>query len=165
MGGNVAVAAARQLSDRARAVVLVDTYRRLGAPRSAEERRTVMAPFRANFRETTSSYVRGMFPADADLALVRSVAEDMAAAPPDIALAALESNLLFGSTIIESLKEIEAPVTAINADVEPSDVSSLKRIGLEVLTMRGVGHFLMMEDPHSFNLILQQVVSKLRPPK
>ena len=162
MGGNVAVAAAQQMGDRVKGVVLVDTYRKLGAPRSVEEIQTVMAPFRANFKGTTGSYVRGMFAADADRGLVQYVAEDMTAAPPDVALSALEHNLTFARSITETFESIKAPLTAINSEVQPTDMASLEKLGIEVLTMRGAGHFLMMEDPQTFNDLLQQAVSEPR---
>ncbi len=158
MGGNVAVAAARRLGKRVKGVVLVDTYRKLGSPRSPEEVQEVLAPFRANFKDATGPYVRGMFGAGADEALVQRVAEHMSAAPPSIAVPALESSLTFGRTITETLKGLEVPIIALNA--RPTDVESMQRYGVEVMTMPRVGHFLMMEAPRSFNDLFKQVIFK-----
>jgi hypothetical protein len=79
----------------------VDTYRKLGSPRSAEEIQNVLRPFRTNFKATTDAYVRGMFGAGADEQLVQQVATNMAAAPPEIAVPALQSSLTFGRDITE----------------------------------------------------------------
>lgn len=157
MGGTVAIAAARQLGKRVRAVVWVDSYRKLGSPRSSEEVEEVLAPFRANFKETTGAYVRGLFGPDADEALVNRVAEHMSAAHPAIAISALESSLTFGRTITETIKEV--PIAAINACAPADDVESIQRHGVEVVTLPSTGHFPMMEAPRSFNKLLKQVVS------
>ena len=63
MGGDVAVAAARRLGQRVNGVVWLDTYRQLGTNRTADEVEALVRPFRTDFRETTRSFVRGMFPA------------------------------------------------------------------------------------------------------
>jgi pimeloyl-ACP methyl ester carboxylesterase len=160
MGGNVAVAAALHLGERVKGVVWVDTYKKLGSPRPAEEIQKVLAPFRANFKDTTEAYVRGMFPASADETLVRRVAEDMAAAPPTIAVSALEASMTFGRTITETLKGLKARIIAINADEPPTDVPSMLRHRVQVVIMPGVGHFLMMEAEGRFNSLLKEVLSK-----
>jgi pimeloyl-ACP methyl ester carboxylesterase len=161
MGGNVAVAAARLIAKRTEAVVWVDTYRKLGSPRSAEEIQELLAPFRENFQARTDSYVRGMFGPRAGEALVQMVAERMAAAPPAIAVPALESSLSFGRTITETLGEIDAPIVAINAAAPLADVQSMQRYGVEVVTMPDVGHFPMMESPQSFNGALEAVLERV----
>jgi pimeloyl-ACP methyl ester carboxylesterase len=160
MGGNVAVAAALHLGKQVQGMIWVDTYKRLGAPRSPEEIQQVLAPFRADFQKTTEAYVRGMFPAGADKTLVRRVAKDMAASPPSIAVAALEASLIFGRTITQTLEGVEARIIAINADEPPTDVPSMRRHGVEVVTMRGVGHFPMMEAAERFNSLLDEIVSE-----
>lgn len=39
-----------------------------------------------------------------------------------------------------------------------AEVASLERHGVEVMTLSGVGHFLMMEDPRGFNRALREAV-------
>jgi pimeloyl-ACP methyl ester carboxylesterase len=161
MGGNVAAAAAIHLGERVQALVWVDSYRKLGSPRSLEEIDALLAPFKADFEAHTRSYVRGMFPTDADEGLVKRVAEDMSKAPPAIAVPALESSLAFGRTITPRLEELHSPVVAINAQAPPADVESLRSHGVETLTMPGVGHFPMMEAPDAFNALLMRALSKV----
>jgi pimeloyl-ACP methyl ester carboxylesterase len=102
MGGTVAISAALHLGGRVKGVVWVDTYKRLGSPRSPEEIQKVLAPFKVNFRDTTEAYVRGMFPPGADETLVRRVAGEMAATPPAIAVSALEGSMVYARTITEA---------------------------------------------------------------
>ena len=161
MGGDVIVEAARRLPGRVAGLIWVDTYSTLGRPRTPEQVKAFMAPLHASFVETTRGLVRSMFPPGADRTLVERVAMDMSAAPPAVALGALESAVTFDREIPAALRQLDLPVVAINPDNRPTDVASMERHGVEVVLMPGVGHFLMMEDPERFNRILGTVIDKL----
>ena len=161
MGGDVIVEAARRLEGMVAGLVWVDVYKRLGAPRTPEQVRTQMAPFRADFIPATHYFVRDMFPPGADPLLVDRVAADMAAAPRAIALEAMESAMTCEAAITAGLQELRLPAVAINPDDRPTDLESMARYGIEVVLMPGVGHFPMMEDPERFNALLRQVAAKL----
>jgi pimeloyl-ACP methyl ester carboxylesterase len=161
MGGDVIVAAARQLRGRVAGLVWIDAYKQLGTPRTPEQLQALLAPFRANFVEATRTFVRGMFPASSNRSLVERVAMEMSAAPPTVGLGALESAMSFDREVPRALQELKLPVVAINPDYRPTDVASMKRYGVEVVFMSGVGHFLMMEDPERFNRLLRTVIDKL----
>jgi pimeloyl-ACP methyl ester carboxylesterase len=161
MGGDVIVEAARRLLGRVAGLVWVDVYNQLGSPRDPEVIQKVLAPFRANFVDTTRTFVRGMFGENANRALVERIALDMSAAPPDVALGAMESAVSFDREMPGTLKALRLPVIAINADYRPTDAASLERHRVEVVIMRGVGHFPMMEDPQRFNPLLEAAIRKL----
>ena len=59
------------------------------------------------------------------------------------------------------MQELGVPVIAINPDNGETDVASLKRDGVDVVLVPGVGHFLMMEDPDGFNPLLSEAVGRL----
>jgi len=107
------------------------------------------------------AFVRGMFPPTSDRALVERVAADMSAAPPRVALGALQSAMSFDREVPRALQELKVPVVAINPDYRPTDVASMRRYGVEVVIMPGVGHFLMMEDPERFNRLLETEIDTL----
>ena len=161
MGGDVIVEAARRLRGRVAGLVWIDTYRKLHAPASAERIEAFFAPFRDDFEGCTRAFVRGMFPATADEALVEWIAADMSSAPQEIALQAIVSAWRNGREMPAALAELELPTVAINPDHPPSDLESLRRHGVELVTMPGVGHFPMMEDPERFNRVLGSVIDKL----
>ncbi len=161
MGGDVIVEAARRLPGRVAGLVWVDAYRRLGISRTPEEVQALMAPFRTAFEETTRTFVRGMFLPDTDESLAEWVVADMSAAPPGIALGALEAAVTFDRELTEALRELNLPVVAINPDGGPTDIESMRRYGVDVVVMPGVGHFLMMEDPAGFNPLLTEVIERL----
>ena len=161
MGGDVIVEAAVRLPGRIAGLVWVDTYRSLGKGRSPEEVERFAAPFRSDFPSSTREFVRTMFPASADPGLVDRVVEDMASAPPEVALSALEHAISFKPEIVSSLPSLRLPFVAINPDDGgPTDVEGLERYGIETVLLPGVGHFLMMEDPDAFNRALAGVVER-----
>ena len=160
MGGDVILEAAGRLPGRVAGLVWVDTYRQLGTPRSAEQVQEMLAPFRTGFVEATRNFVRARFPTDADRSLVERVVADMSAAPPEIAVGALESSIRYDREIPRALQELELPIVAINTDTPPTDVPSLERHGVEVILMPAVGHLLMMEAPERFNRLLRTVLDR-----
>ncbi len=160
MGGDVIVEAARLMPDRIRGLVWVDTYRTLGKPRTEKEVEEFLAPFRVDFVETTRKLVREMFIPNSDPALVNHVVADMSAAPAEVALETLGKAISFDREILKGLRELKAPIVAINPDYRPTDVEALQRHGVKVVTMSRVGHFLMMEDPETFNRLLARVIEE-----
>lgn len=162
MGGDVIVEAARLMPDRVAGLVWVDTYNTLGKPRDREEVEKFMAPFRADFVTKVRKFVREMFVSSSDQALVDWVATDMSAAPPEVAVLALEETITFDREILTGLRDLKVPIVAINSDYWPTDVEALQRYGVKVVLMSGVGHFLMMEDPGTFNRLLGEVIEEFR---
>jgi pimeloyl-ACP methyl ester carboxylesterase len=159
MGGDVIVEAAVRLSSQVLGLVWVDAYRTLGGPpASRDEVENFIAPFRTDFPKATRRFVGGMFPSGSKEELAEWVVSDMAAAPPDVALSALEHAITFEPSILSSLRVIGRPVVAINPDYKPTDVEALRRYGVKTVLMSGVGHFAMMEDPETFNRILAETV-------
>ena len=161
MGGDVIVEAARRLPGRVRGLVWVDVYKQLQTHRSPEQIQTFMSPFRGDFVERTRAFVRGMFPPSADQSLVERVATDMSSAPPAVALGAIESAISFDREIPRALQELQLRVVAINPDSPSTDIASMKRHGVDVVLMSGVGHFPMMEDPERFNRLLRVAIEKI----
>lgn len=164
MGGDVILEAARRLPGHLKGLIWVDAYRQLADFHTPEQVEVRLAPFRAAFVETTRTFVRAMFTAEADESLVERVVADMSAAPPAVAIGALESALGFGRTVPALLQELNLPLIAINPADPPTDVESMQRHGVEVIQMDGVGHFPMMEAEQDFNKLLLQAIRGLAHP-
>jgi pimeloyl-ACP methyl ester carboxylesterase len=161
MGGDVIAEAARRLKGRVAGLIWVDTYKRLGTPRTDDELAAIMRPFRANFAETTKQFVRGMFLPAADPALVAMVVDDMSSAPAEVGIGALESALRYDREMPSALAELKLPVIAINPEAPATDVASMSKHGVEVIVMSDVGHFPMLEAPDRFNRLLRTAVEKI----
>ncbi len=162
MGGDVVVEAALQLRPRVRGLVWLDTYRSLdgsGSDAATEaETATFMAPFRADFAAATRAFVRRIAGAGTDPDLVGWIADDMAAAPPAIALDAMRHAVGNERAAIAGLRHAAVPAVAINPADPPTDVASLARHGVATAVLPAVGHFLMLQDPGGVNRLLDEVV-------
>ena len=160
MGGDVIVEAARQLGDRVIGLVWVDTYDTLDEPIGPEGLVAFMEPFRADFVAKTRDFVREMFLPGADPELVERIVDDMSAAPPAIALDALEHSFGNDQAVLDGLRAVNKPVITINPEQPPTDVEGLRRHGVETVSMADVGHFPMLEVPERFNRVLEATIER-----
>ena len=106
-------------------------------------------------------FVRAMFLPTSDPGLVETVVGAMSAAPPEIAVAALESALRYDRDMPAALAELKLPVIAINPETPPTDVASMTQHGVDVMVMSDVGHFPMLESPDRFNRLLRTAIEKI----
>lgn len=158
-GGSVIVEAAQRMPDRVIGLVGADTFNDLDLERTPEEVENLLQPFIEDFAETTQASVKAnAFVAASDSSLVTQIATDMAAAPPDVAIAAARDFFLWKAS--EGLPKIQAPMKLINSDMGPTNIEAAERYGVDVLLMSGVGHFVMMEDPDTFNRLLTEVIEE-----
>lgn len=156
MGGDAIVFAARQLGDRLTGLVWVDAFRSLGheTASSPDAVEAFVAPFRDDLVGSVDRFARGMFPASADAGLIDRIAADMSAGSVEMAVGSIRYALNREPPILEALPHISAPKVAINPDIAPTDVESLREHGFEPIVLESVGHFLMLEDPGQFNPVL-----------
>lgn len=162
MGGDVIAEAAVRMPDRVAGLVWADVYRSLGKPRTPDELEEFLVPFREDFVNATRAFVRAMFVQRSDPDLVEWVVADMSAAPPAVALDAMAHAIGNDRAILARLRDSAAPIVAINPDYQPNDIAALKHWGVRTMLMSGVGHFLMMEDPTTFNRLLDETVAEFK---
>ncbi len=161
MAGDVNMEAAKLLTGRVVGLIGADTYHEFGQGVTPEQLAEITAPFRIDFASTMNGFVRGMFAENSDSALVDWVAADMSAAPPEVAISALESYL--SSNALEELKEASVPIRAINSDKWPTDLETNQEnaASYDLKLMPGIGHFVMQEDPVTFNRLLHETLDEL----
>jgi pimeloyl-ACP methyl ester carboxylesterase len=158
MGGDVIVETALRLPDRVTGLVWADTYGALGEPQTSEEIEAFVAPFREDFVSAARSFMRRVLGPNADADLVEWVTAEVSAAPPEIAVDVMRHAVGNDRAILAVLRRLTAPVVAINPDNGHTDAESLRRYGVSAVLMPGVGHFLMMEDPETFNRLLGEAI-------
>ena len=159
MGGLVIVEAARCLPTAVIGLVGVDTWRNVEQIRTPDQIAQMVTPLRANFKEAAGAFVRARFVATSDPALVQRVVAAMSAAPPDIAVAAAEAICEYDRHLPAGLQEVNVPKSTINA--RPTNLAAAQRLGIAVMQISGVGHFVMMEDAPAFNRLLDEALQKL----
>jgi pimeloyl-ACP methyl ester carboxylesterase len=163
MGGPVIIETARQMPERAIGLVGADTFLDLGKHYTQQQIDAFVAPFERDFAAATSKLVGGMFLSDADPALVEWVVADMCLARPAVGIGAMRQ--LAGFDPREALKHVRKPIYCINSDMRPTNIQAGQRLAVafEVKLMSGVGHFVMLEDPKTFNKLLSQTISEISP--
>jgi pimeloyl-ACP methyl ester carboxylesterase len=164
MGGPVAIEAARLLGDRVIGIIGVDTFKTIGAPLpSTAQLDAIAKPFEANFIGHTRELVAGHFFAPGgDQQLAQKIAYDMSLSPPKVAIPALRAVLAYD--FAPPLKEVSAPIVAINSDLgEPVNELRIRKVlpKFRAVVIPGSGHFLMMDDAARFNPALEAEVQAL----
>jgi pimeloyl-ACP methyl ester carboxylesterase len=158
MGGAVIIEAAKLIPDKVIALIGIDTYQNLEQDMPEEAVTQFLAAFKTDFAGTTRTFIKRLFPANADSALVESVAADAAAAPQDVATSALAN--VFRYKPRAALEGLKIPVYAVNGDLYPTNVEAGKRVAysFDVQVIPGSGHFPMLEKPAVFNERLGETI-------
>lgn len=161
MGGPVAIEAARLLKGRVIGIVGVDTFKTIGAPvPSKAQVDAIVKPFEADFIGHTRTLVADTFFAPgSDKTLAGKIAYDMSLSPPKVGIPSLRAALEYD--FAGPLKDVDVPIVAINSDLgEPVNEARIRKVlpKFRAVTLRGDGHFLMMEDPQRFNPALESEI-------
>ncbi len=165
MGGPVSVAAATAMPDRVVGIIGVDTFQGVVQEFSAEVAQSWLSPLREDFRNAAPAFVAGMFIDETDASLRDWVIADMAAAPPEVAVSAMEHMLadMVSGQAREAFARLEVPIVAINADIWPTDIDGNRQVrsDFDAVIMENTDHFLHMAEPDAFNKKLATVISGL----
>ena len=163
MGGFVILEAARRIPQLVIGLVGVDTLQNFEDKLTQEQIDEMLTPLRSNFVEFSRNFVTSMFTPTSDSALVEKIANDMSSAPQVVGIGALEGYIDFqNNEIIRVLQEVQAPIVCINSDKYPTNVETNQRYApsFQAKIMSGVGHFNMIEDPETFNRLLEESVQE-----
>jgi len=163
MGGYVILEAARIIPEKVIGLVGADTLNDFEFKFTQEQIDEWFKPFHANFAEATKNLVRTMFTPNSDPALMEKIAADMSSAPPEVGLGAFEGMISFhNNDYLKVVQEVQAPLTCINSDMDPTNVEVNRRYmpSFKAKIMSGIGHFLMMEDPETFNRLLEETLQE-----
>jgi len=161
MGGYAIIEAARLEPDRVIGLVGVDTFHNFETEYPRGQIEEFVDGFMENFEENTNQFVRDMFPPGSDPNIVERVSADMSSAPPWVGISALQEYFFYD--VKEALKDIRVPIFCINTDLVATDVKAGRRhaVSFDVKLMPGLSHFMMIEDPETFNKLLDETISEI----
>ncbi|WP_444678240.1 alpha/beta fold hydrolase [Halomonas sp. E19] len=162
MGGPVAVEAAHLMPERVIGIIGVDTFHDMAAPLSQAEIDAMLAPIQQDFVSAAAHFVTSMFIDTTDANLRDWVVQDMAAAPPQVAISAMQEMLTrhADGEAARRFEQLSVPVVAINADLWPTDIDANRQLlaKFDAVIMEGTDHFLHMARPAAFNRELERII-------
>jgi len=162
LGGPAVLEAARRVPGRVAGLVLVDSWVDFEQRFPAEEVEKYVSALQADYRATTTAIVsQYLFSASTPEPVKARVLETVLSEPQEIGVAVTRSSMTYSP--LPALREIKAPIRAINSDLFPTKVEGNRRYapGYQAAIMKGAGHYLMLEQPEAFNALLAEALREL----
>ncbi|MCJ7806458.1 MAG: alpha/beta hydrolase, partial [Clostridia bacterium] len=121
MGGTVIAEAARLMPTRVIGLIGIDTLENIEYPMTREELDQMIAPLKKDFQTGSREFVKEMISPRTDPLLRQWILSDMSAAPPHVALSAMNEMMLQYITgkAAKIFDEIRIPVITVNGDLWP----------------------------------------------
>jgi pimeloyl-ACP methyl ester carboxylesterase len=165
LGGPVALEAGLLLPDRVIGVIgaeaFYDAWADPGFAKAVDQ-------LRPDFAARTRAFIRkAMFLPTSPAPLADSIADDMAAAPPEIAMPSIDSLLRWSrDRQAAAASALSAPTGLILVAGGSAGTTKFQRAregqpSLGVAEVPGTGHFLMLEVPGAFNAKLRELLSRV----
>jgi pimeloyl-ACP methyl ester carboxylesterase len=162
MGGPVVLEAARRMPDRVKGIVLVDTLLDVEQRTPASEIEAFAAQLAADYKTMVTKMSESYLFAPATPAAVRErVVRHALALPAGASVGMLREAWAYDP--LPALREIRAPIRAVNADKFPTNLEANRRHmpGYEAAIVPGSGHYPMLEDPARFGPALDQAIAQV----
>lgn len=166
MGGSVIAEAARFMPDRVVGLIGVDTLENVEYPLTQEEFTKMLAPFEANFQTGAREFVSHMISTNTDPRIRDWILGDMSAAPPAVALSAMNemmTQFIIGDAA-KVFEQVRVPVISVNGSLWPINYDANRRhmLSYDAIVLTNADHFLMMDRPEEFNRALEQAIQRLQ---
>ena len=162
MGGPVILEAALRLPGQVVGLIPVDTLLNVEDRASPDQVAAFLAPLRADYKPSAEGFIRKfMFVPGTDPALIERIVRQAGAAPAEAAVAWLEATWRHDDAA--AFEKVTVPIRAINADKFPTDREANRRHApqFDAMILKGLGHYLMLEDPGRFDAALVRAVRDL----
>jgi len=165
MGGSVIAEAARLMPDRVAGLIGVDTLENIEYPVTREELEKMFAPLEKDFRTGSRQFAGEMISSRTDPPLREWILSDMSAAPPAVALSAMNemmSQYMTGEAA-KIFDKIRVPVMSVNGDLWPVNYEANRRhmFSFDAIVLKDADHFLMMDRTDEFNRALEEAIHRL----
>jgi pimeloyl-ACP methyl ester carboxylesterase len=162
MGGPIALEAAKRMPDNVAAIVPVDSLQNVEVTITPEQADAVIKQMMADYKNSTTALLNQFFfsPNTPEAVKTRVINEALSR-QPETAVAILKG--IFAYKPGPTLKEIKAPIKAINADLNPTMLEINRKYApqFDAVIIKGTGHYPMLEDPARFNQMLADILKGL----
>ena len=162
MGGLVALLAAPKLPGRVIGVVPVQAVLNAEFMLPPEAWKNQIDTFSVEYGAKCATLAATRFVAGSDPELVQRVTADICAKEPDLLLRQLRIFPELNQP--EALAGVDVPIRSINSDksVTKEDVNKKYAKDIETRYVYGVGHYVMLENPTSFNEKLAEILVEVQ---
>jgi pimeloyl-ACP methyl ester carboxylesterase len=162
MGGAVILEAARLLGNRVVGLVPVDALLDVEQRDDPKETQAFLGKMQADFEGTVTGFAREYwFVPTTPPAVVDRVVKTATSFPREIALSALRETWSYDAA--RGSDAVKVPIVAVNADKFPTNFEANRRHApqFDAVIMKGVGHYLLLEDPKRFGDHLEEALGKI----
>jgi pimeloyl-ACP methyl ester carboxylesterase len=161
LGGPVGIEAALLMPGKVLGVVGVDTFQSLTYRMTPEQARQRADAFRDDYAGSLKEMVKALFHGDADPAVVADAERRMAGTSPEVAHSMFLS--LADYDVSAPASRLQVPLLAINGDLYPTDREAVRKVkaDFEVIMMKHMGHYPMLERPAEFDRLVATVAERL----
>jgi pimeloyl-ACP methyl ester carboxylesterase len=165
MGGSVIAEAARLMPNNVIGLIGIDTLENIEYPMTRKELNQMIAPLEKDFRTGSRQFVKEMISHRTDPLIRDWILSDMSAAPPAVALSAMNemmSQYITGEAA-KIFDGIRIPVFTVNGDLWPINYEANRRhmFSFDAIVMKEADHFLMMDRAEDFNRALEKVINTI----
>jgi pimeloyl-ACP methyl ester carboxylesterase len=165
MGGSVIAEAARIMPERIIGLIGIDTLQNIEYPLTREELTNMLTPLQKDFHIGSRRFVEEMISPHMEPKLREWILSDISAAPPNVALNALNcfmSQYISGDAA-KIFDKIPIPVVAVNSDMWPVNYEANRRhmSSFDAVFLEGTDHFLMLDRSEEFNHALEKAIQKI----
>jgi pimeloyl-ACP methyl ester carboxylesterase len=162
MGGSVIAEAARLMPGRVIGLIGIDTLENIEYPMTFEEFKKMIAPLEKDFRAGSRQFIGEMILPQTDPQLREWILSDVSAAPPAVALSAMNEMMTQYITgeAAKAFEKIRIPVITVNGDLWPINYEANRRhmFSYDAIVLKKADHFLMMDRPEEFNRALEKAI-------
>ncbi len=165
MGGSVIAETARLIPKHVIGLIGIDALGNIEYPLTREELNLMTAPLKKDFQTGSRQFVNGMILPSTGPLIRDWILSDISAAPPAVALSALNEMMLQYVTgeSAEIFDEIRIPVVTVNGDMWPINYEANRRhmLSFDAIVLNKTDHFLMMDRAEEFNRALEKAINTI----
>ncbi|HEY9162835.1 MAG TPA: alpha/beta hydrolase [Desulfomonilia bacterium] len=165
MGGSVIAEAAGLMPDNVIGLIGIDTLQDIEYPLTQKELKMMTEPIEKDFRTGSREFIKQMILPGTDKKLSEWILSDISAAPPTVAMSAM-NNMMAQYITGDAAKifdKIRVPVITVDGDMSAINYKANRRhmFSFEAIIIKNADHFLMMDKSDEFNLALDKAIDKL----